>query len=87
MLNKAKEISELYERKSKACDSLKNLTSPDYSFKLGYQLRYPRFYGNDIHRLYEIDEEFEKNIKEQCISYLENKIIKIDEELEALLKC
>lgn len=86
MQDKAKEISELYDKKSKLFEALSIIMSPSNDIILGYIAVNPRFYST-ILELRGFDDEFMEDIKMQCKAYYENKINEIDKQIEILLKC
>ena len=84
-LEKAKLVSELYDKKSKYLSSLSDLSDSQKIFTIG--TRYLRdFYGhvNEIHLL---NSSFLKKVKQMTIDEINYQIELIDNQLKELLKC
>lgn len=85
MQDKDKQIFELYEEKSKIYKTLSELNDNSKYFVLGYGSHSYRQYGP--YEFTEFGEDFIKDIKQQCIDYLNNRLNEINNQIEKIFKC
>lgn len=84
-LEKAKLVSELYDKKSKYLSSLSDLSDSQKIFTIG--TRYLRdFYGN-VNEIHLLNSSFLKKAKQMTIDEINYQIELIDNQLKELLKC
>ena len=84
-LEKAKLVSELYDKKSKYLDCLSNLFDSQKDFVIGTEHKMD-FHGY-TNKINVLNSSFLKNVKQMTVDEINYQIEVIDNQLKELLKC